>query len=193
MKDFPDGWWRAAVRRASPNCDARAPDAAVDLLVIHAISLPPGEFGGPFVDGLFLGTLQEGHHPGLRGLGELRVSAHFFIRRTGETLQYVDVRARAWHAGVSAFGGEEGCNHRSLGLELEGADSDGFSGAQYEALVRLSSALMDVFPALSMGRIVGHSDIAPGRKTDPGPHFDWIRFRAALIGARATGTRIWRQ
>jgi len=188
MKDFPDGWWTEAVRRASPHFDARAPGSAVDLLVIHAISLPPLEFGGPFVDRLFLGTLREESHPELQGLGELRVSAHFFIRRTGETLQYVDVGARAWHAGISTFGGDEGCNHRSLGLELEGADNHGFSGAQYDALVHLSCALMDAFPALSVGRIVGHADIAAGRKTDPGPHFDWIRFRAALIAALTRDT-----
>ena len=187
MKDFPDGWWRGAVRRASPNFDARARGSTVDLLVVHAISLPPAEFGGPFVDRLFLNTLQEADHPGLEGLDGLRVSAHFFIRRTGETLQYVDVRARAWHAGISAFGGEEACNHRALGIELEGTDNHGFSDAQYEGLVGLSHALMTAFPALSVGRIVGHCDIAPGRKTDPGPHFDWVRYRAALIGAWTRG------
>jgi len=192
MNDFPDGWWRGAVRRASPNVDARAPGSVVDLLVIHAISLPPGEFGGPFIDALFQNTLLEGSHPGLEGLAGVRVSAHFLVRRTGETLQYADVRARAWHAGISAFAGEDGCNHRSLGIELEGTDSSGFSRAQYEALVPLCCALMEAFPALSLGRIVGHAEIAPGRKTDPGPHFDWIRFRAALIGALMRGTQPWR-
>ena len=183
MNDFPEGWWRAAVRRDSPNFDARAPGSAVDLLVVHAISLPAGEFGGSYVDQLFQNTLQEASHPGLRGLGDLRVSAHFLVRRTGEVVQYVNVGARAWHAGVSVYAGEEGCNHRSLGVELEGADDSCFADAQYSALVRLSRALMENFPALSLGRIVGHSDIAPGRKTDPGPHFDWIRYRAALIEA----------
>jgi AmpD protein len=188
MNEFTAGWWRLARRRPSPNFDQWPSDACIDMLVIHAISLPPQEFGGPFIDALFLNRLPLSAHPTLAALEGLHVSAHFLIERGGQIVQYVPVTARAWHAGVSSFGGRAACNNRALGIELEGADTCAFAPAQYSALTTLSAALCLAYPALSLARIVGHADIAPGRKTDPGPHFDWVRFRAELRGA-LTGPR----
>jgi AmpD protein len=130
---------------------------------------------------LFTNALDTAEDPRLAGLGMLRVSAHFLIDRGGALTQYVPLQARAWHAGVSSFGGQEGCNHRSIGIELEGTDETPFTDAQYAALRALCAALMQVYPRITPARIVGHSDIAPGRKTDPGPCFDWIRLRAAIL------------
>lgn len=185
MNEFPGGWWLSAARRPSRNCDAWPLAAAVDMLVIHAISLPPCEFGGQFIDALFLNQLSAAAHPSFVDLASLRVSAHFVIDRGGQVMQYVPVSARAWHAGVSSFGGIAACNDRALGIELEGADTCAFAAAQYSALIALSVALCVAFPAVRLARIVGHEDIAPGRKTDPGPYFDWIGYRAALRGALA--------
>jgi len=189
MNEFPNGWWSSAVHRPSPHRDAWPPGAIVDMLVIHAISLPPQEFGGAYVDALFMGTLDPAAHPALGDLGGLRVSAHFLIDRGGAVTQYVPLSARAWHAGVSSFGGVPACNDRALGIELEGADTCPFTDAQYARLVELGAALFAALPALRLSRVVGHADIAPGRKTDPGPCFDWIRFRAALA-ARITRARV---
>lgn len=189
MNDLASGWWPSAEQRVSPHADERLAEARVDLLVIHAISLPPDEFGGPEVDALFMGELDSFAHPALAALAGLRVSAHFFIRRTGRIVQYVDVRRRAWHAGVSSFGGREACNDRSVGIELEGTDRCHFTTDQYRSLAALAADLMNTFPAMTLSRIVGHADIAPGRKTDPGPWFDWVGFRAAVLGLRIARTQ----
>jgi len=160
-----------------PNCDERPPGAEVTLAVIHCISLPPGEFGGDAIERLFTNRLDPGAHPYYRGLAALRVSAHFLIRRDGETLQFVPVERRAWHAGVSAWRGRGRCNDFSVGIELEGADAGPFEDAQYAALARLLARLRE---RLALRDIAAHSDVAPGRKSDPGPGFDWPRLLASL-------------
>jgi AmpD protein len=165
---------------ASPHCDDRPPGCAVELLVIHAISLPAGHYGGDDVTALFLGRL-DCRHPDYAGLTDLRVSAHFFIRRDGRLVQFVPIQRRAWHAGASRFGRRERCNDFSIGVELEGCDLDPFTANQYATLIALTRALRAACPAIGAERIVGHSDIAPGRKTDPGLHFDWARYRAGLL------------
>lgn len=170
------GWLRPAptVRLLpSPNCDARPAGATVSLLVIHNISLPPNEFGGPHVAGLFLNRLDYGAHPWFERLRNLRVSAHFFIRRNGEIVQFVSADKRAWHAGVSRFGRRERCNDFSIGIELEGTDILPYTDAQYTNLAKLTRTLRARYP-LRAAR--GHEHIAPGRKTDPGPAFNWSRF-----------------
>lgn len=161
----------------SPNCDERPAGQAVTLLVIHAISLPPGEFGGEAVIRLFTNSLDCTAHPYFETLRELRVSAHFLIRRGGEIVQFVPCGKRAWHAGKSCHAGREHCNDFSVGIELEGAEDVAFTERQYEALAGLGGALLARYPITD---VVGHSDIAPGRKTDPGSAFDWVRMRAAL-------------
>jgi AmpD protein len=161
----------------SPHCDARPDDAAIDLVVIHNISLPPGVFGGPHVDELFTGRLDPQGHPYFREVAPMRVSSHFLIRRDGELVQYVPTELRAWHAGVSEWKGRERCNDFSIGIELEGADDVPFEDAQYDTLVQLLDALRARYGELD---IAGHSDVAPGRKTDPGPCFDWTRLRTGL-------------
>ena len=149
----------------------------IDLLVVHAISLPPGVFGGAAIDDLFLNRLDTIAHPYYAGLAGLRVSAHFLIRRDGGCTQFVPCLKRAWHAGESHWRGRARCNDFSIGIELEGADEVAFADAQYDALVRLTRALKSAYP---IADVVGHSDIAPGRKTDPGPRFDWPLYRALL-------------
>ncbi len=153
----------------------------MDLLVIHGISLPQGEFGGPWIDDLFQNRLDHGAHPCFRKIADLRVSAHLLIRRDGELIQYVDLHKRAWHAGTSCFAGRQRCNDFSVGIELEGSDQIPYEDVQYRALAEATRELQTRFANIGAGRIVGHSDIAPGRKTDPGPAFDWARFRK-LIG-----------
>ena len=162
---------------ASPNCDERPDGESITLLVIHGISLPPGEFGGDAIARLFTNTLDCAGHPGFEALRDLRVSAHFLIRRRGEIVQFVPCAKRAWHAGESCHAGRERCNDFSVGIELEGTDDTAYTDPQYEALARLSSTLIARYP---IADIVGHSDIAPGRKTDPGSAFDWSRLRAML-------------
>jgi len=152
----------------------------VSLLVIHNISLPAGCFGLPYIEQLFLGTLDTEADPSFAELKGLEVSAHFLIRRDGELRQYVSVDQRAWHAGVSNFAGRSGCNDFAVGIELEGTDDSGFTEAQYHKLITLSQSLRLAYPDITKERIVGHSDIAPGRKTDPGPGFDWQRYLQAL-------------
>jgi len=161
----------------SPHCDARPDDAAIELVVIHNISLPPGEFGGPWIDDLFMGRLDPGAHPYFADIASLKVSAHYLIRRDGTLIQYVDPDKRAWHAGVSSWNGRERCNDFSIGVELEGSDDVPFAEPQYEALAALAKSLIGRYGELDLA---GHSDIAPGRKTDPGPWFDWGRLRASL-------------
>jgi len=162
---------------ASPNCDARPAGAAVELIVIHNISLPPGEFGGPGIEDLFLNRLDATIHPYYAGIAHLRVSAHFLIRRNGEIVQFVPCTQRAWHAGVSQWRGRERCNDFSVGIELEGTDEIPFEDAQYAYLARLIAALRDRYP---IADVTGHSDIASGRKTDPGPAFEWRRIKYCL-------------
>ena len=171
---FDDGWYPAARRRESPHFDARPDGCAIDLIVMHAISLPAGRFGGPYIDALFLGRLDTGAEPSLADLAGLRVSAHFLVRRDGELLQYVSCAQRAWHAGVSNHRGRARCNDFSVGIELEGSDHQAFEPAQYATLARLLPARCRAYPIRA---IVGHSDIAPQRKTDPGPYFDWAALR----------------
>ncbi len=161
---------------ASPNRDARPEGAPIDTLVIHSISLPPGIFGGPGIEQLFRNILNPDEHPYYREIDGLKVSAHVLIRRTGQIIQYVPLHQRAWHAGLSYCEGRTRINDFSIGLELEGADDLPFEDAQYESLIRLTHALRKAYPAITPARIFGHSDIAPGRKTDPGPTFDWKRY-----------------
>ena len=182
-----DGWLAGAEQRPSPNQDARPPDTAIDLLVIHNISLPPGEFGGDWIDALFLNRLDPNAHPYFAPIASVRVSAHLLIRRDGRLIQYVACERRAWHAGVSSFQGRERCNDYSIGIELEGTDETPFTEAQYARLVACTHQIRRHYPAITDARIVGHADIAPGRKTDPGPAFDWLRYRRA-IGASPSGT-----
>jgi len=162
----------------SPNCDERPAGAAPELLVIHNISLPPGEFGGDGIIDLFMNRLDPSAHPYYATIAQLRVSAHFLVRRDGELIQFVPCAKRAWHAGESAWRGRSRCNDFSVGVELEGADDQPFADIQYAELAPLITALQRAYGALE---IVGHSDIAPARKTDPGPCFDWQRLRR-LIG-----------
>lgn len=166
------GWVREARRIPSPNCDERPPGTPVELLVIHNISLPPGEFGGPGILELFTNRLDPKVHPYYAGIAHLRVAAHFLIRREGELIQFVPCAKRAWHAGVSHWRGREGCNDFSLGIELEGTDQSGYAQAQYASLEALARSLCAHYPIVEA---LGHSDIAPARKTDPGPLFDWSR------------------
>ena len=164
----------------SPNCDERPPGGPIELIVIHAISLPPGKFGGPAIEAFFTNRLDYSAHSYYAGLVDLRVSAHFLIRRSGELVQFVPCGRRAWHAGASSWKGRAGCNDFSLGVELEGTDYGPFENAQYTRLAELTRTLAARYP---IAGIVGHSDIAAGRKTDPGPYFDWARFRALLAVA----------
>ena len=177
MKVRADGWLSGVRRIPSPNCDARPSAKPVSLLVIHNISLPPGEFGGSAIAELFTNRLNPQAHPYFAGLAGLRVSAHFLIRRDGQIIQFVSCNRRAWHAGQSEWKGQHRCNDFSLGIELEGTDTAAFCEAQYRALARLTRCLRRRYP---LNDLAGHSDIAPGRKTDPGPHFDWPRYRATL-------------
>lgn len=176
-----DHWLAGARRVISPNYSNRPEGRPVDMLVIHNISLPPGEFGGPWVDHLFTNQLDPDAHCYFAGIAHLTVSAHVMINRLGETTQYVPFNKKAWHAGQSCFGDEQNCNDFSIGIELEGCDDQEFTDAQYESLAELTRYLRDCYPDICAGRVVGHSDIAPGRKTDPGPCFDWQRYRKACL------------
>lgn len=178
-----NGWLTAADHGCSPNCDARPPETVVDTLVVHGITLPPGRFGGGDIDALFHNRLDTPAHPYFADVAQLRVSAHVLIARTGAITQYVNFEQRAWHAGASCFGGRAAVNDFSIGVELEGTDDCPYALAQYRQLGRLAAALLRYYPAMTRSRIVGHSDIAPGRKTDPGPAFEWTRFDAALTAA----------
>jgi AmpD protein len=171
------GWMAAATQRPSPNFDARPEGVAPVLLVIHNISLPPGQFGSGAIADLFQNRLDWDAHPFYEEIRDLRVSAHFLIRRDGALDQFVSCEARAWHAGRSDFLGRERCNDFSIGIELEGSDTQPFADAQYAVLAKLAASLVSHY---RLTAIAGHSDIAPGRKTDPGPHFDWHRLRRQL-------------
>ncbi|HEX5793492.1 MAG TPA: 1,6-anhydro-N-acetylmuramyl-L-alanine amidase AmpD [Rheinheimera sp.] len=174
-------------QRFSPHCDDRPDDEAVSLLVVHNISLPAGEFAPvpqhSFVDALFMGTLDCSAHASFASLAGVRVSAHCVIWRDGSIFQYVPFAKRAWHAGVSRFAGRERCNDFSIGIELEGTDNLPYTDQQYHSLISLTQFIMQQYPAITPQRIVGHCDIAPGRKTDPGTAFDWMRYRNDIKSA----------
>lgn len=178
--DETSGLLKNADYTPSPNCDDRPTGHIAKLLIIHNISLPPNEFGGPYITQLFTNTLNEKDHPFFTEISHLRVSSHILIRRDGSIIQYVPFHKRAWHAGVSCYEGEETCNSFSIGIELEGADDIPYETAQYEQLSKVSNALFATYPEMSPERITGHSDIAPGRKTDPGPAFDWGKYKQLL-------------
>lgn len=183
--DAAGGWIDGVRAVASPNRDARPPGCAPELIVVHGISLPPGEFGGGWIDRLFTNTLPADAHPYFARIAHLRVSAHVLVDRTGALTQYVAFGERAWHAGESAWCGREACNDFGVGIELEGADDVPYTAAQYRALADVVRALRATYATLAGAAIVGHSDIAPGRKTDPGPSFDWARLHALLEPAAA--------
>lgn len=170
----PDGWVSGARRIDSPNFDARPAGMQPELLVIHNISLPPDEFGGPGVEQLFTNTLDPAEHPYYAGIAGVEVSSHFFIRRDGELVQFVSCLDRAWHAGASNWQGRTRCNDFSIGVELEGSDHVPFEAAQYATLDKLIALLQQHYP---IAALAGHNEIAPERKTDPGPFFDWGRYR----------------
>ena len=181
------GWLKDCRQCVSPNQDERPADTDVELVVVHAISLPPGIFGGMFIEELFLNQLDVSSHPYFARLDGLRVSAHLLIDRKGELTQFVSFDARAWHAGESTWHGRNACNDFAIGIELEGCDEKPFEPAQYEQLVQVMAALIARYPKLDAATVCGHSDIAPHRKTDPGPLFDWQRF-SDLLGS-CTSTR----
>jgi AmpD protein len=181
-----DGGWVAGARRVlSPNCDSRPAGTEISLLVLHSISLPRGHYrkdgSGSAIERLFTNRLDPAEHPSFADLAGVRVSSHFLIHRDGELLQFVPLEARAWHAGVSSWRGRERCNDFSIGVELEGVDDGAFEAAQYECLVNLAGRLRERLP---LRQVAGHSDVAPGRKADPGTRFDWARLLAALAAAR---------
>jgi AmpD protein len=178
--DSATGWIEGVRRVLSPNSDERPPGAELDLIVVHGISLPPGQFGNGWIDRFFLNDLPADAHPFFATISDLTVSAHALIARDGELTQYVPFTRRAWHAGRSNYCGREGCNDFSVGIELEGADDMPYAAPQYLALVVLIAALRRAYPSLRNAAVVGHSDIAPGRKTDPGPAFDWPKFKQLL-------------
>ena len=158
---------------SSPNFDSRPKDTDISLIVIHSISLPPGQYGGNEIKDFFLNELDTSNHEYFESIKNLKVSSHIVIKRTGEILQFVPFNKRAWHAGISSYLGKENCNDYSIGIELEGTDDSEFTDEQYNSLKNLTSALIRSYPNLSEDRLVGHSDIAPGRKTDPGTMFEW--------------------
>lgn len=174
---WQDGWLRTARHSPSPNFGPRPTGAEIDLIVIHSISLPPGVYGGPEVEQLFTNRLDWDAHPYFEQIRGMEVSSHFFVRRDGEVVQFVDADARAWHAGASFWRGRHNCNDDSIGIELEGLEGERFEAAQYTALAQLCTQLVQRYP---VRHIAGHEHIAPGRKQDPGPGFDWSRLRTEL-------------
>jgi AmpD protein len=174
------GWLSVGTRLESPNTDNRPSSADISLLVIHNISLPPDQFGGPYIGQLFSNCLNGSEHPYFADICHLEVSSHLLIDRDGEITQFVPFDKRAWHAGVSEFEGHKNCNDFSIGIELEGSDNIAYTNIQYSVLAKVTTLILADYPAITRERIVGHSDIAPGRKTDPGPAFDWLRYKKEL-------------
>jgi AmpD protein len=174
------GLLRPAMQCPSPNQDERPPGALPELIIIHGISLPPGEYGGPHIESLFTNCLDWQSHPYFQEIEGMQVSAHLLIRRTGEVIQFVPFKRRAWHAGESSFMGRSCCNDFSIGIELEGTDDTPYADEQYDRLTAVVLAIIDAYPRISTRRIAGHCDVAPGRKTDPGPAFDWLRLYDGL-------------
>jgi AmpD protein len=177
MDNWDDGWWCGAARRESPNQGPRPEGTEISLAIVHSISLPPGQYGGDEVERLFTNRLDWDAHPYFRKIRGLTVSSHFFIRRGGPALQFVSCDERAWHAGQSAWQGRENCNDFSIGIELEGLEGETFEAPQYDTLARLLRAIAARYP---LRHVVGHEDVAPGRKIDPGPGFDWVALQGAL-------------
>jgi AmpD protein len=176
-----EGHWLIGLRRSSPNQDARPmPAAAIDLVVIHGISLPPGYFGGAYIEQLFCNRLNPNAHPYFSNISDLRASAHVVIYRSGEAVQFVPFDQRALHAGESHYQGRISCNDFSVGIELEGTDEIPYTDAQYLKLADITEALFRGYPLMRPERIVGHSDVSPKRKTDPGPSFDWVKYRSLV-------------
>ncbi len=173
-------WLEGAVLLPSPNCGERPAGASIDLLVLHNISLPPGQYGGGHIQAFFQNRLDVTAHAYFAEIADLQVSAHLLIERDGTLVQFVPFNRRAWHAGQSCFEGRSDCNDFSIGIELEGCDDEPYTDRQYQVLVAVSRCLLEAYPELSVERIVGHCDIAPVRKTDPGPSFDWGRLRRLL-------------
>jgi AmpD protein len=173
-------WLPRIKHTPSPNCDARPDLQDISLLVIHNISLPPDEFGSDDIEAFFQNRLDAQAHPYFAQIADMRVSAHLLIRRDGQAQQFVALDQRAWHAGVSCFANRENCNDFSIGIELEGSDHIAFENAQYNTLVKLTRQIQALYPAITQQRIVGHSHIALGRKTDPGPYFDWPHYFSLL-------------
>lgn len=186
--DIETGLASQARQCASPNFDRRPDDTEISLVVLHGISLPPGEFGGDEIEQFFCNCLNWEAHDYFEEIRDLIVSSHFLIRRDGELLQFVPTTRRAWHAGQSSYNGRSRCNDFSIGIELEGTDDIPYTDAQYDTLVPLISALIDAHPEVTANTIAGHSDISPGRKTDPGPVFDWLRLYDGVDDLRKKAT-----
>jgi AmpD protein len=184
---WSDGWWGGALRRDSPNFDPRPEGLPVTLVVLHSISLPPGEYSGDAIEQLFTNALDFSAHPYYEGIRGLRVSAHFLLRRDGQLLQFVSCEQRAWHAGASVWRGRERCNDYSIGIELEGLEGQTFDAAQYPRLAQLLRALARRYP---IAEVVGHEDVAPGRKADPGAGFDWALLQRLLRRRRPACPRV---
>lgn len=164
----------------SPNSSERTKGIKPNLIVIHNISLPPNNFGGDYIVDFFLNKLNSSEHPFFEEIKDLKVSSHLFINRTGKVIQFVDFNKKAWHAGISKFEGKDDCNDFSIGIELEGTDTEPYSDEQYQSLTSVTKCLMNIYPKITKDRIVGHADIAPKRKTDPGESFDWSRYRSSF-------------
>jgi len=173
-------WLKNITHVPSPNCDDRTDSDDISLLVIHCISLPPAQFGHKYINQLFCNQLNANDHPYFEQIHQLKVSAHLLICRDGNCIQYVPFNKRAWHAGVSSYKGRERCNDFSIGIELEGTEDIAYTNQQYKRLALVIKALLKTYPTLSIDRITGHSDIAPGRKTDPGHSFDWEKLHTLL-------------
>ena len=169
-----------AKQKSSPNSSNRVDENDISLIIIHNISLPPGEFGTKYIDQLFCNSLNPKYHPYFEKISDLKVSAHLLISRVGDVTQYVPLNKKAWHAGDSIFKGRENCNEFSIGIELEGSDYEAFTDSQYKALICVTNKLLERYPKINLDRIHGHSDVAPGRKTDPGPYFEWKRYLDGL-------------
>jgi len=182
MKLSDDGAWLTDARRVlSPNCDDRPEGCEISLIVVHGISLPPGEYGGAWIDDFFTNRLDADAHPYFAEIQGLRVSSHVLIRRDGKLVQYVPFTGRAWHAGESCYQARDACNDFAIGIELEGQDDERYEEIQYRRLAELIQLLRGHFPTIGETDVVGHSDVAPGRKTDPGPAFDWRQLRRLLV------------
>lgn len=180
LKFIEQGWLKDCQQVPSPHFDKRPDPQDISLLVIHYISLPPEEFGGGYIDDFFQGKLDPNRHPYFAEISVIRVSAHCLIDRQGKITQYVNLNDRAWHAGVSSFEGREKCNDFAIGIELEGSNEQPFTDAQYQSLQKLTKLIMQAYPKITRDRIVGHADISPGRKIDPGQYFDWSRYLNGL-------------
>lgn len=178
--DISEGWLQGAEHQKSTHFSLREPNQEISLLVVHNISLPPGQFGNNYITDLFLGKLSADAHPYFQDIHQLKVSAHCLIKRDGHIIQYVSFNDKAWHAGVSSFEGRDKCNDFSIGIELEGTDTQAYTSAQYQQLVVVTQKLQATYPLIRHNHIVGHNDIAPGRKTDPGEAFDWQYFMSKL-------------